>query len=171
MVITKTMANNLTFLGNLVLAKLQAPFSLVTTNNPSYHFLETLHLLDLKRLLNDPICHDPHWPPMHTKLPLNIPKFEAKPNEDPGDHVTTFHLLCLSKYLRDDSIQFHLFQHTLIRSAAKWYIEFDHSRYSSFSELAMAFLNHFQLPVRYDTDIKLLANFEKTKVDCISDHI
>jgi hypothetical protein len=42
---------------------------------------------------------------------------------------------------------------------------------TSFSELAMAFLNHFQLPMRYDADTELLANFKKTKVDHISDHI
>jgi hypothetical protein len=53
----------------------------------------------------------------------------------------------------------------------KWYIELDRSRYSSFGELAMAFLNHFQLPVRYDIDTELLANFEQTKADHISDHI
>jgi hypothetical protein len=35
----------------------------------------------------------------------------------------------------------------------------------------MDFLNHFQLPVRYDADTKLLANFEQTKADHISDHI
>jgi hypothetical protein len=35
----------------------------------------------------------------------------------------------------------------------------------------MAFLNHFQLPVRYDIDIELLANFEQTTVDHIYDHI
>jgi hypothetical protein len=38
MVITRTLANNLTFPGNLVPAKLQAPFSLVIINNPNYHF-------------------------------------------------------------------------------------------------------------------------------------
>jgi hypothetical protein len=32
-------------------------------------FLATLHLPDLTRLLNNPICHDLHWPPMPTKLP------------------------------------------------------------------------------------------------------
>jgi hypothetical protein len=53
----------------------------------------------------------------------------------------------------------------------KWYIELDCSRYSSFRELAMDFLNHFQLPVRYDTGTKLLANFTQTKADHISDHI
>jgi hypothetical protein len=53
----------------------------------------------------------------------------------------------------------------------KWYIELDRSRYSYFSDLAMVFLNHFQLPVRYDVDTELLANFEQTKADHISDHI
>jgi hypothetical protein len=108
---------------------------------------------------------------MPTKLPSNIPKFEAKPNEDPGDHVTTFHLWCSSNSLKDDSVQLRLFQRTLIGSAAKWYIELDRSRYSFFGELAMAFLNHFQLPVRYDAGIELLANFEQTSADHISDHI
>jgi hypothetical protein len=108
---------------------------------------------------------------MPTKFPSDIPKFEGKPNEDPGDHVTTFHLWCSSNSLRDDSIQLRLFQCTLIGSAAKWYIELDRSRYSTFGELAMVFLNHFQLPVRYDVDTELLANFEQTKADHISDHI
>jgi hypothetical protein len=64
-----------------------------------------------------------------------------------------------------------LFQRTLIGSVAKWYIELDRSRYSSFGELAMAFLNHFQLPVRYDAGTELLANFEQTTTDHIYDHI
>jgi hypothetical protein len=53
----------------------------------------------------------------------------------------------------------------------KWYIELNPSRYSCFSNLAMVFLNNFQLPVGYDVGTELLANFEKTKVDHISDHI
>jgi hypothetical protein len=97
---------------------------------------------------------------MPTKLPSDIPKFEAKPNEYLGDHVTTFHLWCSSNSLKDDSIQLRLFQRTLTGSAVKWYIELDHSRYSSFVKLAMAFLNHFQLSMRYDAGIELLANFE-----------
>jgi hypothetical protein len=28
--------------------------------------------------------------PVPTKLPSDIPKFEGKTGEDPGDHVTTF---------------------------------------------------------------------------------
>jgi hypothetical protein len=35
----------------------------------------------------------------------------------------------------------------------------------------MAFLNHFQLLVRYDAGTELLANFEQKIVDHISDHI
>jgi hypothetical protein len=35
----------------------------------------------------------------------------------------------------------------------------------------MVFLNHFQLPVRYNVDTELLANFEKTKADHILDQI
>ena len=35
----------------------------------------------------------------------------------------------------------------------------------------MVFLNHFQLPLRYNIDNELLANFEKTKADHIFDHI
>jgi len=138
---------------------------------PKLPFLATLHLPELTRLLNDPICHNPHWPSMSTNFPLDIPKFEVKPNEDPSDHVATFHLWCSSNSLRDDSVQLHLFQCTLIGSVAKWYIEIDHSIYSSFGELEMDFLNHFQLSVRYNVDTELLANFEQKKVDHISDHI
>jgi hypothetical protein len=35
----------------------------------------------------------------------------------------------------------------------------------------MVFLNHFQLLVRYDVGTELLANFEQTKADHISNHI
>jgi hypothetical protein len=80
------------------------PFYPSYQQQPKLPFLATLHLPDLTRLLNDPICHDPRWPPMLMKFPSDIPKFEAKPNEDPGDHVTTFHLWCSSNSLKDDSV-------------------------------------------------------------------
>jgi hypothetical protein len=85
--------------------------------------------------------------------------------------VTTFHLWCSSNSLKDDSVQLRLFQRTLIRSAMKWYIKLDRSRYSSFDELAMDFLNHFQLPVRYDAGTEILSNFKQTTIDHIYDHI
>jgi hypothetical protein len=38
MVITKALASKINFSGNLVLVKLQVPFSLATIHNPNYHF-------------------------------------------------------------------------------------------------------------------------------------
>jgi hypothetical protein len=55
-------------------------------------FLAMLNLPDLDKLMNDPVSRDPTWPPVPTKLPSDIPKFEGKNGEDSGDHVTTFHL-------------------------------------------------------------------------------
>jgi len=81
------------------------PFFPGYQQQPKLPILATLHFPDLTRLLNDPIFHDPRWPPMPTKLPSNIPKFKANPNEDPGDHVTTFHLWCSSNSLKDDFVQ------------------------------------------------------------------
>ena len=71
-------------------------------------------------MLNDPIFHDSHQPPMPTKFPLDIPKFEGNPIKDPGDHVTTFNLWFSFNSLKDDSIQLCLFQCNLIRGAVKW---------------------------------------------------
>jgi hypothetical protein len=143
----------------------------VNSSQPKLPFMATLHMLDLLRLMNDPIFHDSHWPPMLTKFPSYIPNFEGKPGENPSDHVTTFHLWCSSNSLKDDYVQLFLFQCTLIRGVTKWYIEMECSRYSYFNDLEMVFLNHFQLPVRYNTDTECLANFEQTKADHISDHI
>jgi hypothetical protein len=81
-----------------------SPYPPIYIQQPKLPFLETLHFPDLSRLLNDPICHDPRWPPMPTKLPSKIPKFEGKPNEYLGDHVTIFHLWCSSKSLKENSI-------------------------------------------------------------------
>jgi hypothetical protein len=108
---------------------------------------------------------------MLTKFRSDIPKFEGRPGEDLSDHVMTFHLWFSSNSLKDDSVQLCLFQCTLKGGVAKWYIDLDSSKYTYFNDLAMVFLNHFQLPVRYDVDAKLLANFEQTKVIHIADHI
>ena len=83
----------------------------------------TLNLPDLLRLTNDPVSHNLAWLEVPTKLPLDIPKLEGKASEDPGDHVTNFHLWCSSNSLHDDSIRLRLFQCTLTSPAAKWYIE------------------------------------------------
>jgi hypothetical protein len=55
-------------------------------------YLASLNIPDLTKLTNDPIFHDPTWPNMLTKLPLDIPKFEGKPGDDLSKHVMTFHL-------------------------------------------------------------------------------
>ena len=86
-------------------------------------------------------------------------------------HVTTFHLWCSSNSLIDDSIRLRIFQRTLTRNVAKWYIEFPGGSFKSFADLANIFLNHFQLPVRYDARTELLATFRQDKATHISDHI
>lgn len=60
---------------------------------------------------------------MPTKLPLDIPKFEGNPGEDPTNHVRSFHMWCSSNSITEDSIYLHLFQCTLARVAAKWYVD------------------------------------------------
>ena len=43
--------------------------------------------------------------------------------------------------------------------------------YTLFNDLAMTFLNHFQLPARYDVRTELLSTFRQDKATHISDHI
>ena len=119
----------------------------------------TLNLPNFLRLTNDPIAHDPAWPAVPTKLPLDIPKFERKPGEDLSEHVTTFHLWCSSNSLHEDLIRLRLFQLTLIGPAMKWYIELPRGAFALFDDLEMNFINHFQLPVRYGVGTELLSTF------------
>ena len=134
-------------------------------------FLTTLNLPDLLRLMNDPVSHDSAWETIPNKLPSDIPKFKGKAREDPSEHVTTFHLWCSSNSLHKDSIHLRLFQCTLTGPAVKWYIELPRGAFVLFDDLAMNFLNHFQLPVCYDIGIELLSTFWQEKATHISDHI
>jgi hypothetical protein len=59
-------------------------------------FLDTLELSDLSKLTNDPIRHHFAWPPVPVKIPTDIPKFDGKAGEDPTNHITTYHLWCVS---------------------------------------------------------------------------
>jgi hypothetical protein len=111
--------------------------------NRQLHFLATLDLLDLSRILNDQILHSPYWSVIPTKLPSDIPKFDNQSGEDPNNHIMTFHLWCLSNSLMDDSIRLRLFQRTLTGSTAKWYIELPRGLFNDFNTLAMAFLTHY----------------------------
>ena len=56
-------------------------------------------------------------------------------------------------------------------TAEKWYIELPFAAFSSFWDLASAFLSHFQLPVRYDFGTNLLSIFRQNKATHILDHI
>ena len=53
----------------------------------------------------------------------------------------------------------------------KWYIELPRGAFALFDDLAMTFLNQFQLPVHYDIGIELLSTFWQDKATHISDHI
>lgn len=138
---------------------------------PQLPFLAMLNFPDLTKLMNDLIRYNPAWPLVPAKLPSDIPKFKWKNGEDPGDHVTTFHLCCSSNSLLDESIRQMLFQRILTENATKWYIEFPGGTFTSFIDLANIFLNHFQFPVRYEAETKLLANFHQDTATHISDHI
>jgi hypothetical protein len=78
--------------------------------NRQLPFLATLDLPDLSQLTNDPIYHSPVWPAIPAKLASDIPKFDGKSEEDPNNHVMTFHLWCSSNSLMDNSIRLRLFQ-------------------------------------------------------------
>jgi hypothetical protein len=128
--------------------------------NQQLPFLTTLDLKDLSRILNDPIHHSPQWPVIPAKLPSYIPKFDGKVGEDPKNHVMTFHLWCSSNSLMDESIRLCIFQQTLTGFAAKWYIELPRGFFSDFNTLAMDFLTHYQLPIRYDIGTDILTSFK-----------
>jgi hypothetical protein len=139
--------------------------------NRQLPFLATLDLLDLLRILNDPIRHSPQWPTIPAKLPLDIPKFDGKAGKDLNNHVMNFHLWCSSNSLMDDSICLRPFQRTLTGSAAKWYIELPRGFFADFNTLAMDFLTHYQLPIHYEIGTEILSSFKQTKATHISDHI
>jgi hypothetical protein len=71
----------------------------------------------------------------------------------------------------DDSIRLRLFQRTLTGSTTKWYIELQRGSFQDFNSLAMDFLTHFQLPIRYETGTELLTSLRQTNSVHISDHI
>ena len=59
----------------------------------------------------------------------------------------------------------------LIGPSVKWYIELPRGAFALFDDLVMNFLNHFQLPVRYDVGMKFLLTFWQDKATHILDHI
>jgi hypothetical protein len=71
----------------------------------------------------------------------------------------------------DESIHLHIFQRTVMGFVVKWYIELPRGFFIDFNTLAMAFLNHYQLPIHYETGTEILSSFKQTKATHISDHI
>ena len=116
---------------------IQNPFS--PTKLP---FLATLELPDLSKLTNDPIRHHFAWPLVPIKIPTDIPKFDGKTGEDLANHITTYHLWCVSNLFLDDSIKLRLFPRTLTGNVAKWFIELPTSSFFNFQSLAITFLTH-----------------------------
>jgi hypothetical protein len=134
-------------------------------------YLASLNILDLSKITNDLILHNPTWPAMPTKLPLDIPKFEGKAGNDPTNHVTTFHLWCSSNNIMDDSFRLRLFQRTLTGPSTKWYVDEKSGSHVTFESLAKAFFTFFQLPIRHDNGLELLFEFKQTSTTHIADHI
>ena len=139
----------------------QYPFN-QSTQNPfalnKLPFLATLELQDLSKLMNNPIQHHFAWPPVPVKIPTDIPKFDGKTGEDLANHITTYHLWCVSNYFLDDSIKLRLFPRTLTGNVAKWFIELPTTSFFDFQSLAIAFLTHFQLPIRYEMGTVILTS-------------
>jgi hypothetical protein len=71
---------------------------------PQMPYLDSLNILDLTKLTNDPILYNLAWPTIPTKLPSDIPKFEGKLGDDPTNHIMTFHLWFSSNNITDNSI-------------------------------------------------------------------
>ena len=137
----------------------QYPFNQPTQNpfTPTkLPFLETLELPNLSKLKNDPIQHYFAWPLVPVKIPIDIPMFDGKTGEDPANHITTYHLWCVSNSFLDDSIKLWLFPRTLTGSAAKLFTELPDASFFDFQSLAITFLTHFQLPIWYKTGTELL---------------
>jgi hypothetical protein len=53
----------------------------------------------------------------------------------------------------------------------KWYIELTRVFFNEFNTLSMAFLTHYQLPIRYETGTKILSSFKQSLSIHICDHI
>jgi hypothetical protein len=134
-------------------------------------YLDSLNILDLSKLTNHPILHDPTWPAMPTKLPLYIPKFEGKAGDDPTKHVMTFHLWFSSNRIMDESFGLRLFQNTLTSPSSKWYVDEKSGSHVTFESLAKAFLTFFKLPIFHDNGLELLFNFKQSLATHISNHI
>jgi len=148
-----------------------SPFNQNSFVNTPLTFLATLESPDLSKLTRNPIMHHPTFLLVLVKILTDILKFEGKMGDDPTSHINTYHLWCVSNSMLDDSIKLCLFPCTFINNETKWFIELPISSFRDFGIFTMAFLTHFQLPIRYEIGIDLLTSLlQKTSMH-ISDHI
>jgi len=106
-------------------------------------FLATDDIPNLYKLTNDPIYYNLQWLLISRKIPTNLPKLDGKQWEDPGSHITTYHLWCVSNSMVDDSVWLRIFPRTINGNAAKWYIELPCVLINTFDALGMKFLKNF----------------------------
>lgn len=112
------------------------------TPAPLVPFMDGLSLPNFIKIINYPLLHDPILSAMPTNLPFKIPKFEGNPGEYPSNHIHSFHIWCSSSFITEDSIHFHLFQHTLTVIVAKWYVDQPHASNSTFVTLTEYFFHN-----------------------------
>jgi hypothetical protein len=68
-------------------------------------------------------------------------------------------------------VRLHIFQRSLTKDVAKWYIELKGSSFKSLNDLGMMLLTHYQLPIRYEIGMKLLNLLHHDTTTHIYDHI
>jgi hypothetical protein len=83
----------------------------------------------------------------------------------------TFHLLCSSNNIMDNSVHLRLFQRTLTGPSAKWYVDKKSRSNVTFDSLAKTFFTFFQLPICHDNGLELISEFKQTLATHIIDHI
>jgi len=107
---------------------------------------------------------------MSSNLPSDIPKFERKQGEVPSTHIMTYYLWCSTTSLIDDSVMLCIFQRSLTKAIAKWYMELEGGSFRSFNDLEMVFLMHYQFPIKYDIGVGLLTSLRQNNSTHILDH-
>jgi hypothetical protein len=138
---------------------------------PSMPYLASINIIDLTKLMNDPILHDRTWPNIPTKLPYDILKFEGKHGEYPANHIMYFHLWCSSNSIMEYFFLLQLFQITLIGPSSKWYVDEKVGSHSTFESLVKAFLYLFQILVCHETGLEILSKLKIALAIHIADDI
>ena len=138
---------------------------------PCFPYMQGLNLLDLSKLINNPITQYVACPAMLTKLPSYIPKFEGSVGEDTTNGFMAFHICCSLKNITKDSNHLWLFQRTLMGPATKWYMNDPIRTYTTIEWIDKEFLSFFQLPIHHNTRLELFTKLHQPTSTHIADHI